>query len=196
MYVFFEHHKDAKGQIVLTELKLTSYPTYWAVAFKQAAENTKFQLINPILKVPPVALRSYDPATYIWSYIGAEWGEKTLDSIEKVTVSLGGVIFKEVVDLAALATQRSFDLNKLPKKPVRPEDFFYNTAPLGGQIALSKEQLASKLMDILEVQALPGEQAALKKLYRAAAMRLHPDRNSGDGSKMSELNMYWQLYVT
>ncbi len=31
----------------------------------------------------------------------------------------------------------------------------------------------------------------LKPIYRKAALRLHPDRNNGDGSKMSELNSIW-----
>ena len=30
-----------------------------------------------------------------------------------------------------------------------------------------------------------------KKMYRKAAMVLHPDRNNGDGAKMSELNKIW-----
>ena len=33
-----------------------------------------------------------------------------------------------------------------------------------------------------------------KKSYRMKALALHPDRNGGDGAKMSELNMYWQVY--
>lgn len=32
----------------------------------------------------------------------------------------------------------------------------------------------------------------LKPIYRKAALVLHPDRNNGDGSRMSELNMIWK----
>lgn len=43
-----------------------------------------------------------------------------------------------------------------------------------------------------EFDSLPAKQA--KKLYLSAAMRLHPDRNNGDGSKMSKLNELWGIY--
>jgi hypothetical protein len=34
----------------------------------------------------------------------------------------------------------------------------------------------------------------LRKVYRAAAMRLHPDRNNGDGSRMAKLNQLMAIY--
>jgi hypothetical protein len=34
----------------------------------------------------------------------------------------------------------------------------------------------------------------LRKVYRAAAMRLHPDRNAGDGSRMAKLNQLMGIY--
>lgn len=47
-----------------------------------------------------------------------------------------------------------------------------------------------------EFDSLMRDSAAAKKLYRAAALRLHPDRNNGDGSQMSKLNELWGIYGT
>jgi hypothetical protein len=44
--------------------------------------------------------------------------------------------------------------------------------------------------------ALLKDASAAKKLYRSAALRLHPDRNAGDGSQMSKLNELWRIYGT
>lgn len=38
------------------------------------------------------------------------------------------------------------------------------------------------------------DSVSAKKLYRAAALKCHPDRNNGDGSKMSVLNAIWSVY--
>lgn len=45
-----------------------------------------------------------------------------------------------------------------------------------------------------EFDSLLRSNGAAKKLYRSAAMRLHPDRNNGDGSRMSKLNELWSIY--
>lgn len=36
------------------------------------------------------------------------------------------------------------------------------------------------------------EFGAAKKIYFKTSMKLHPDRNNGDGSKMTELNVAWE----
>jgi len=39
-----------------------------------------------------------------------------------------------------------------------------------------------------------SDKNSAKKIYRAAAIKLHPDKNNGDGSKMSKLNELWGIY--
>lgn len=43
---------------------------------------------------------------------------------------------------------------------------------------------------------LSDKNGAAKKLYRSAAIKYHPDKNNGDGSKMSKLNELWGIYGT
>lgn len=41
-----------------------------------------------------------------------------------------------------------------------------------------------------------NDKNAAKKIYHAAAIKYHPDKNNGDGSKMSKLNELWGIYGT
>ena len=168
MYVYYEHHKDANGKILLTELRLSSKPNgRLEINFKDPMEETIFNACKAVLKWPPLANYSYDPAIKCWSYFG-QYGVS----------STYGVVVIEKLSAICLALQTTFEV----------EDFFYQKEPaqLGGS-TLSKAEIEQKLT------ALIGS-APDKKSYRQAALRFHPDRNNGDGSKMSELNMLWQQW--
>lgn len=45
-----------------------------------------------------------------------------------------------------------------------------------------------------QFDSLLSDPSAVKKVYRAAAIKYHPDKNNGDGSKMSKLNELWGIY--
>lgn len=45
-----------------------------------------------------------------------------------------------------------------------------------------------------QFDSLLSDKASAKKIYRAAAIKYHPDKNNGDGSKMSKLNELWGVY--
>jgi hypothetical protein len=198
MYVFYQHHKDPSGHVLLTEMRRSSYSNRWKIAFNSPTEEAAHKACVIAHKTPPSAKRSYDDNTKVWTYFD-DWGEKVIKQMETLCLGLG-VKFSaiEVEDLAYLNTQYSFDYKKLRKPAaINPEDFFYNTAPPTGTSALTAEQIQKGLISLLEipVTTLAGIDAAeLKRFYRKAALRLHPDRNNGDGSKMSELNMLWGLY--
>ena len=182
MYIYYTMHKDGHGKLVLTELKLTSVYSKWQIYWKAPLEDALFKIINPLLKMPPISIYSYDPQLKIWSYMD-QWGADVLSKIKATTAPLGGVICVEVPDLAAIALDYIFDVSKI-KQTIRPEDFFYQQAPVSTP-ALTKEQVAQKLLALGVTD---------KKSYRQAALKYHPDRNNGDGSQMSELNMLWQVY--
>ncbi len=185
MYVYYEHHKDANGKIVLTELVLSSWGNgRLGIIFANSTENMLFEICKLALKHAPIAQRSYDPAINVWSYFD-EWGQFTLMRLVSVTDSIAQkVTLIEVQDLAVQAVNKRIDL---PGKRVRPEDFFYNYGKPVVQAVMTKETLEQKL------KSLMGETLD-KSSYRRAALKYHPDRNNGDGSKMSELNSLWNMY--
>ena len=185
MYVYYEHHKDASGKIVLTELVLSSWSTgRLGIDFSYSTENMIFEICKLTLKHAPVAQRSFDPATNVWSYFD-EWGQFTLMRLVSVTDSIAQkVTLIEVQDLAAQAVNKRINLSA---KRMRPEDFFYNYGKPVAQAAMTKDTLEQKL------KSLMGETID-KSAYRRAALKYHPDRNNGDGSKMSELNSLWSVY--
>lgn len=85
-------------------------------------------------------------------------------------------------------------LEEASKNAPKIEDFFYQDAqPASSSPSISLAQLKLVLSALLEEPSIEGKD--LKKLYRRAAMKCHPDRNNGDGTKMSELNFYYQQYT-
>ena len=81
------------------------------------------------------------------------------------------------------------------------EDFFNSGAEGGYQSTPPKPKavLLKELEHIFKTQANlmisireDCKIADLKPSYRRAAMVLHPDRNNGDGSRMSHLNLVWK----
>lgn len=75
---------------------------------------------------------------------------------------------------------------------------FFETPPPVGQALKTKQDLLLEFRLICNKQMIPDmpplEDMTLdisKKIYRKAALALHPDRNNGDGSKMAELNIIW-----
>ena len=192
MFVYYQHHRDTAGTILLTELKLSSSNNKWDIAFYSNTEKAIFQLLttDAVLKHPPVTKRSCDMKTYIWTYFD-DWGVEVLKLMEQVTAPLGGVKLVEVDDLCYIAAQLRFDLIKKRVATEKPEDFFYNYGNPVAAPTLTKETIMAKLLTLLEVT---DSSQINKKAYRRAALRLHPDRNNGDGSRMSELNMFWSMY--
>jgi hypothetical protein len=185
MYVYYEYHKDTSDKIVLAELVLSSWGNgKLAINFNSATEKMIFEICKLSLKHAPVAQRSFDPATNVWSYFD-EWGKFTLERLVAVTDAITQrVTLIEVQDLAAQAVNKRISLSA---KHVRPEDFFYNYGKPVAQATMTKETVAQRLKQLM------GETID-KAAYRRAALKYHPDRNNGDGSKMSELNSLWSVY--
>lgn len=194
MYLFYEHHRDATNKIILTEIKFSSSNTRWFISFKDQRENMIFEAAKIILKWPPVLKRSIDPTRWVWTYF-EDYGEQVLAKIQETTKPLGGVTCIEIEDLFVQAAAQIIQLGK--RKKIDAKEFFYNYGAPIQRAALSREQIQLELTKLLEISTRDLAAATkddMKRLYRRAALRLHPDRNNGDGSKMSDLNMYWGLY--
>jgi len=193
MYVYYEHHKDGNGKIVLTELVLSSRSDgTLKIDFWSKAEKVVFEICKQTLKWPPIGNREYDAQSFLWSYVGQygvsqTYGEAVIEKLETIVKTLGSP-FKAIAveELSAQALNKKIDLTGKRKK-MSAEEFFYNHGAPASAPAISRDTIISKLKILLGTEID-------KKAYRQAALRYHPDRNNGDGSKMSELNMLWQLY--
>jgi len=164
-----------------------------------------FEAIKPLLKWPPLSNYSYEPSLKLWSYFGqygiaGTYGEEVIKKIQTVVEALQSN-FKafSVEDLAGQAVNNKVDMSGRSRKPkMSAEEFFYNHGVPSATPTMSKEQLETKLVSILNVDisyfgSLFSNQDR-KKAYRSAALKLHPDRNNGDDKAMTELNFLWQEY--
>lgn len=194
MYLYYEHHKDANGKVVLTQLRLSSWQTgKLEIAFYQPLEKIVFESLKGALKWPPISAYSYDPKLYIWSYFGSygvssSYGEEVIKKIEAIVTALGQP-FKAfaVSDLESQITAYNrVDLNAKPK--MSAEEFFYNHGQPAASPELTKDQITAKFRELTGFTYLD------KKSYRQAASIFHPDRIGGNAKKMSEINMLWQMY--
>jgi hypothetical protein len=71
---------------------------------------------------------------------------------------------------------------------------FNNAVVATASVASEREELVS-LLGLDNWGAFDAlKNGDLRKVYRSAAMRLHPDRNNGDGSRMAKLNQLMAIY--
>ena len=194
MYLLYEHHYAPDGAVLATDMIMTSvYPGRKGINWKSAADSAIFEFSKIVFKDVHIANRSYDNKSNVWTFLGTA-GKDVYEKLKASPIIAVGLKLEAVEDLADQASSGYI------KRPIATKwnanDFFYN--PQGvqtGSTALTREVIAAKLSTLLllpEAEILSGSAATLKKPYRAAALRLHPDRNQGDGSGMTELNYLWQ----
>lgn len=199
MYLLYEHLKDSDGVLLATDMLLSEkYPGRPGVWIKNlnVQDTVLFLTIkDKIFKAVPIAQRNYDPDTHIWSFFSGV-GTAVYKAIsDSKLVDLGLKIQK--IESLAEQVKAKFIAKPVKAEIFDPADFFYTPAapiPSGP----SKEQAEKKLKEIFMLSTNIGlaclDASTLKKHYRTAAMRLHPDRNAGDSNGMTELNYLWQVY--
>lgn len=138
-------------------------------------------MLNVFKTMVPATFRSYDPATYKWETTIEYWNAYTL------IVKAAGFTLKE------LAEPVGPNVN-VPKDYA---DNFYR-APEPPQKQVRDKYTLQQEFEVLLLQAGTfytfadlNDVNKAKSFYRKAALALHPDRNNGDGSKMSSLNEIW-----
>lgn len=192
MYLFYEHTRDASGKVVVTDVTTSSYESGKGISWSTDRPVHEFLLL--MFKKIPIAYRTFNPDTKVWSFIGGQ-GEVLLKQIEAAALGAGlssKIKFEEIPELATQMEAGGIDRSK--KKQFNPEDFYYNkNAPVATK-TLSKEEVKKKLLVLFDCGVEPLDAVEWKKLYRKAALKYHPDRNGGDASKMSELNMLWGVF--
>ena len=138
--------------------------------------------IQPVIDVMknmiPANAREYDPATFKWQIAIEYW-----PSLRQILTSIQFAV-KEVSPSTSHAN--------VPKDYA--ENFYH--APVKREVETKESILVllAKLLGIHEDIA-SMELVALKKKYREAARRYHPDLG-GDAAKMAELNRVWSIYNT
>ena len=203
MYILYEHHQTPLTPIVVigTDLILTStYPGEPAIYWKNKGEKICADLLLHLIKKQVnIQSRVFDTQTFVWSFIGNS-GQILVDALKELFHNSSEVTFVAVENLSSQAKAKYFKKSVLKKEGAfKEEDFFYNpTGASIGTVVETKEMIAEKLSLLLELGTSEFEKASLngtlKSVYRKAALKYHPDRNNGDGTKMSELNMYWRMY--
>lgn len=200
MHVLYEHHKakvgtDSNGNpifsAVATDLILTTtYPGVPGICWYLKPEKASAELILRLLKeMVNTQSRDYNPKTYVWSFLG-NIGKCTVDDLQHI-LQKTKIEFISVTRLAEQAEAHFFEEEK-SKVEESPEKFFYNWGKGTASAPLTKELVSSRLAELLEVPI----ESITRKAYLKACLLYHPDRNNGDGSKMSELNMLWQVWNT
>lgn len=196
MYILYEHHKDSDGKILATDILLTSvFPGKNQIQFWNAVDKAIFGFVKEgVFKKVHTKFRTMDENTHIWSFF-PPWGKWVYEQIKASPLGKAGVEFIAIEDLSGQAIAGYIKKSSMTK--IDPKDFFYQSeAP--AKTGPTKDEIKVKLAGYLN---LTGDQldsstlAQLKKPYRLAALSLHPDRNNGDGSKMSDLNYYWQAWA-
>lgn len=194
MYLLYEFHRSPSGEILVTDMLCTSfYPGRPSISWKNGTEKALFELVKAEFKKVPISQRTYSDKSNIWSFLGV-WGKTVHDSIKASPLAAVGVKFQGINGLAEQAD--SGIISNVSTTAYNAEDFFYTPsapAPSGPSTEELRSQLASRLgISIAELNS--ADKLTLKKWYRVKALEYHPDRNNGDGSRMTELNYLWQVY--
>ena len=164
-------------------------------------EWASLEFICSLLKQVKLEERDFNEKTKIWTILGFK-GNVIKTNLE--SMCLQGLFgkYSEVVkieDLEDKAARGALNEVKSKEKKYSQEDFFYNPNAISSSTALTGQALVQKLAPLLSLSSSEltdiKDDKILKKHYRVAALKLHPDRNNGDGSKMSELNMLWSIYT-
>ena len=126
----------------------------------------------------PISHRSYNGVTKCWE-VAAEY-------------------FQSIETLAKHLNLDTTEFSSFGPNVHVPKDYaesFFNNQGINTTTTISREEIISKLTSLFGVDIVSLDDAALKREYRKAALKYHPDRNDGNGDMMSELNMYYNMYV-
>ena len=213
MYVYYEH-LNPNTPLEMLELVLSSNGRTTKLDWKNPKELAQSEIIRSLLKAVPPDERDYDAKTYIWSYIGPA-GPRVISVLTQAIQGglLSGTTLSSLKDLRGLQARGDFkwkpyvsspskanpywyDSGGTPAPVYNEKDFFY-APPASKRTGIpSGEALFSALASLMNIPLGDFKRAApteLKRYYRAACIRLHPDKG-GDPKKMSELTMLWSAY--
>ena len=156
-----------------------------------------FNIALATIRQLPSGKRMFDADTKVWSIDNDYWR----DLREKF------LLLNKTHELVEHPTEASFQafLTGIPEEKIRwdgPEnkaaaDFFHHFDNVITKVADTRTDkvVLATLLGVPSFDDIPSDKSAARSIYKKAALRHHPDRNNGDGSKMSELNRLWGAYV-
>ena len=202
--VYYEHLKDSEGNSY-TELVCSSDRRSNYINWK--VDDKTYEMVAKILKAIAVEKRIFDAQLKTWTFLGGI-GIIVVEKLETLSSYLKMCNKNRMKDVPQTFFVESKDDiiervrfnalgdNKWKKAtesvPLNAEEFFYTPVPIA-PVRAWKSELAS-LLGISEVSLGSMSEPGLKRLYREKALLYHPDKNKGDGSKMSALNELWRMW--
>ncbi len=205
MFIYYEKFIDPDPSKCVYDLVISSDGRTQRIDWKNIQHKAVQDLCSSLFKQVPLTERDFNETTKVWTFLGFR-GDVIITGLKSLQIQglFPGVVITQIEDLS-----KKVELGRLNKKTLvdapigtpkySVDDFFYTPPASNTELALSGNKLYEALAPLLgiTVELLISEKddSKLKKLYRSSAMRLHPDRNNGDGSRMSELNMLWNIFM-
>lgn len=161
-----------------------------------------FTLATDAVKQLPHGKRSWDNDKKIWILDASYFFDRLLPFYQKAPT------WFEIIDYPNLNAWRIFieEIQPEGKKVISASDpdhvkaaGFFNNFNVVVEQAVNTRDDRKTLVELTGVSDFSdidrADPVALKKLYRATAIKLHPDKNGGDHSRMSTFTQLWGIYV-
>ena len=167
-------------------------------------DSNQFAMTVNNLKKVPIGKRTYNTKTKVWTMDSGYWNQVLPFYVAGAGHLYELVSYKFESDwLAFIAGEVELKNGKPkidPNAPdhVKAQGFFRNFNQVIEATASSKtdKEVLASLIGVSSLSELDGANTkALKTIYRATAIRLHPDKNNGDGEKMALFTQLWGIYV-
>lgn len=194
--IVVHYYEDATNNLVHMHLSgSVSYHT-------KINDANAFQLAIDAAKQIPAGKRNYDPKTFVWTFDEGYFYKNLLPFYQKAPMWFSFYDYDSLLNwekfLGIFKEEEKPRINPQDPDHVKAAGFFHNFNTVVEQ-AVNTQGDKKTLAELLQVSDYSlidrSDSVALKKMYRSAAMRLHPDRNNGDGSKMATLTQLWGIYV-
>lgn len=197
MHLYYEilnKSKPPSEQIYLFILSSDSVSS--KIKFHDKEEKALQQFTSQVFKTTPFDSYAYDATSHIWTILGS-YGRVVIAILESSLKNgaLRNYHIHETTELEYKVARSNLKA-KPTEKLFNEEDFFYSlpTSTSNDESGDALYKALSSMLNLSIDKFKSMNLGDLKRIYRKSALIYHPDRNNGDGSKMSELNRLWSLY--